>query len=125
MQAKLRGPRSRQRDRAKVQQDVEQILSHYEVRGLVRVEVVERPQETYHQRRRGRPGPNTEYVKRVRLRLDLDYTIDAAAVVSAQKADGVFPLVTNDASLSALESLLAYKRQPTIEKRFEQLKLQH
>jgi transposase len=122
LQGKLRAPRSRQRGRAKVQQHVEQILKHYEVTGLVRVEVVERPQETYHQRRRGRPGPNTEYVKRVRLRLDLDYTIDAAAVVNAQKTDGVFPLVTNAESLSALESLLAYKRQPTIEKRFEQLK---
>ena len=122
VQAKLRGPRARQRDRAKVQQHVEQILSRYEVTGLVRVEVVERPQETYHQRRRGRPGQNTEYVKRVRLRLDLDYTIDAATVVSAQKTDGVFPLVTNDAALSALASLQAYKRQPTIEKRFEQLK---
>lgn len=122
LQAKLQAPRSRQRDCAQVQQHVEQILQHYEVTGLVRVAVVERPQETYHQRQRGRPGRNTEYVKRVRLRLDLDYTIDAAAVVSAQKTDGVFPLVTNDAALSALESLLAYKRQPAIEKRFEQLK---
>jgi transposase len=122
LQAKLRAPRSRQRDRAKVQQHVEHLLKHYEVSGLVRVEVVERPQETYHQRRRGRPGKNTEYVKRVRLRLDLDYTMDAAAVVSAQKTDGVFPLVTNDAALSALAALEAYKRQPVIEKRFEQLK---
>jgi transposase len=122
LQAKLRAPRSRQRDPAQVQQHVEHLLKHYEVTGLVRVAVVERPQETYHQRRRGRPGKNTEYVKRVRLRLDLDFQIDAAAVVNSQKADGVFPLVTNDASLSALETLLAYKRQPTIEKRFEQLK---
>jgi transposase len=122
VQAKLRGPRARQRDRTKVQQHVEHLLTHYEVTGLLRVAVVERPQETYHQRQRGRPGPKTEYVKRVRLRLDLDYTIDAAAVVSAQKTDGVFPLVTNDAALSALQALQAYKRQPTIEKRFEQLK---
>jgi transposase len=122
LQAKLRAPRSRQRDRAKVQEHVEQILKHHEVTGLVRVEVVERPLETYHQRRRRRPGRNTEYVKRVRLRLDLDYTIDAVAVANAHTTDGVFPLVTNDASLSALQSLLAYKRQPTIEKRFEQLK---
>ena len=122
LQDKLRGPRARQRDRAKVQDHVDQILKHHDVAELVRVEVVERPQETYHQSRRGRPGKNTEYVKRVRLRLDLDYTIDAAAVVNAQKTDGIFPLVTNDASLSALETLQAYKRQPTIEKRFEQLK---
>lgn len=122
LQAKLRAPRTRQRDPAKVQQQAEHILEHYEVTGLVRVAVVQRPQETYHQRRPGRPGKNTAYVKRVRLRLDLDWQIDAAAVVQAQKFDGVFPLVSNDASLSALETLLAYKRQPTIEKRFEQLK---
>jgi transposase len=122
LQAKLRVPRARQRDRAKVQEHVEQILEHYEVTGLVRLEVIERPVETYHQRQRGRPGKNTEYIKRVRLRLDLDYTIDVAAVTNAQKTDGVFPLLTNDRSLSALETLLAYKRQPTIEKRFEQLK---
>jgi transposase len=122
LQAKLRAPRARQRDRVKMQEHVEQILKHYEVTDLVRVELVERPVETFQQRRRGRPGPNTEYIKRVRLRLDLDYTIDAAAVANAQKSDGVFPLVTNDASLSSLETLLAYKRQPTIENRFEQLK---
>jgi transposase len=122
LQDRLCGPRSRQRDPAKVQQQVEHILEHYEVTGLVRVAVVERPQETYHQRRPGRPGKNTEFVKRVRLRLDLDWLIDAAAVVNAQKTDGVFPLVTNDMSLSALTTLLAYKGQPTIEKRFEQLK---
>jgi transposase len=122
LQAKLRAPRARKRDRAKVQEHVEQILKHYEVTDLVRVDVVERPVETFHQRRRGRPGKNTEYIKRVRLRLDLDYTIDAAAVANAQKTDGVFPLVTNDAALSALQALQAYKRQAVIEKRFEQLK---
>jgi transposase len=122
LQAKLRAPRSRQRDPVKVQQHVDDLLDHYDVTGLVRVAVVQRAQETYHQKGRGRPGPHTAYVKRVRLRLDLDFQIDAAAVANAQQADGVFPLVTNDASLSALATLQAYKRQPMIEKRFEQLK---
>ena len=122
LQNKLRRPRSRHRDPLKVRQQVEQILNHFEVMGLIQVAVVERPLESYRQRRRGRPGRNTEYVKRVRLRLDLDYTIDATAVANAQKTDGIFPLVSNDPSLSALATLQAYKRQPTIEKRFEQLK---
>lgn len=34
----------------------------------------------------------------------------------------MFPLVTNDCTLSELELLYAYKRQPLIEKRFEQMK---
>jgi transposase len=37
-------------------------------------------------------------------------------------SDGVFPLITNDRKLSEQELLLAYKGQPVIEKRFEQLK---
>ena len=36
--------------------------------------------------------------------------------------DGVFPLITNDRTLTERELLLAYKCQPVIEKRFVQLK---
>ena len=43
--------------------------------------------------------------------------------MAAQSAtDGVFPLVSNVAELSELDLLHAYKRQPTTEKRFSQLK---
>jgi len=122
LQTKVRGPRSRLRDRPKLQQHIGQLLQHYDVADLVRVTLVEQAHETYHQRRRGRPGPHTEYVRRVRQRLDLDWTIDAAAVVAAQKTDGVLPLLTNALTLTALETLHAYKRQPVIEKRFEQRK---
>ena len=38
------------------------------------------------------------------------------------KSDGIFPLITNVPDLSELELLKTYKRQPTIEKRFSQLK---
>ncbi|MHB8549233.1 MAG: hypothetical protein ACYDAZ_08740 [Thermoplasmataceae archaeon] len=38
------------------------------------------------------------------------------------RTDGIFPLITNDETLSAREALAAYKRQPSIEKRHEQLK---
>jgi transposase len=40
----------------------------------------------------------------------------------ARRADGVFPLITNDRQMSAEEVLRAYKRQPVIEKRFSQFK---
>jgi transposase len=122
LQDRLRAPRARQRDKGKVQEAVQKILSHYDVTACVRAEVVERPQETYHQRRRGRPGPNTEYVKKVVTRLDLEYTLVAEQITRERQTDGWFPLVTNDPHLSALEVLHAYKRQPHIEKRFEQLK---
>jgi len=46
----------------------------------------------------------------------------AAAVAEDAKSDGTFPLVTNVLDLSPLELLRVYKRRPTIEKRFAQLK---
>jgi len=77
---------------------------------------------TFRQNRRGRPGPNTEYTKHVKPGFDLKYEIDHAAMAAAEFLDGVFPLVSNDKTLSELELLHAYKRQPLIEKRFEQMK---
>src|ERR1022692_2522550 len=59
---------------------------------------------------------------RLTSRLDLDYTLDAESITRERQADGIFPLVTNDAQLSALMVLQAYKGQPHIEKRFAQLK---
>jgi len=122
LQDKLRSPCARRRDKGKVQEVVQKILERYDVTACLRAEVVERSQETYHQRRRGRPGPNTEYVKKVTPRLDVEYTLVAEEIARERQTDGLFPLVTNDPQLTALEVLHAYKRQPQIEKRFEQLK---
>ena len=38
------------------------------------------------------------------------------------KCDGIFPLITNERSLSEVHLLLSYKQQPAIERRFEQMK---
>ncbi|MGO8785769.1 MAG: IS1634 family transposase [Terriglobia bacterium] len=122
LQEKFRSPRSRHRDRAKAHEQVAKILDHYQAAECIRVEIAERQRETYHQRTPGRPGKDTLYVKEVSARLELDYTIDAQQVDRERQTDGVFPLVTNDPELSALQVLLAYKHQPQIEKRFEQLK---
>src|SRR5262249_47254439 len=55
-------------------------------------------------------------------RFELEYHIDTVALAAETCGDGVFPLITNDDSLPELEMLLAYKRQPSLEKRFSQLK---
>jgi transposase len=122
LQERLRSPRSRQRDPGKVQDAVTEIFQRCDVMGLIRVQIDQQQRETYRQQRRGRPGKETLYVKEVSTRVDLDYTIDAEQVHQERQTDGIFPLVTNDTTLSALEVLHAYKRQPQIEKRFEQLK---
>ena len=122
LQEQLRSPRSRQREAGKVQDTLAKILRDTGVTGWIQAEVRQREEETYRQQKRGRPGKDTVYLKEVSTRLDLDYTIDAEQVKREGKTDGIFPLVTNDEHLDALEVLHAYKRQPQIEKRFEQLK---
>lgn len=122
LQAKLRSPRSRMRDPAKAQELVNKILEHYEMTECIEVNLLPRPQETFRQATRGRPGKDTLYVKETVMRLDLEYTVDADLVQRERQTDGIFPLVTNDENLSALDVLHAYKHQPQIEKRFEQLK---
>jgi len=122
LQEKLRSPRTRLRDRGKVEEAVTKILESSEMTEFIKVTLNERQEETYRQRHRGRPGKNTEYVKKVIRRLALAYTIDAEQLARERKTDGIFPLVTNDLQLSAMAVLHAYKAQPQIEKRFEQLK---
>jgi transposase len=121
-QDKLRSPRCRQRDRDKVADTVHSILEYYDVAEYIKVTIVQRQHETYRQRGRGRPGPHTEYVRHVTSRLDLEYSLDVEQLANARLTDGIFPLVTNDTHLSAFDVLQAYKGQPQIEKRFEQLK---
>jgi transposase len=70
----------------------------------------------------GRPRPDTAYRKITHHRYDIEWKIDHQAVDFDQKSDGIFPLLTNDRNLCPAEVLQADKGQPTIEKRFEQLK---
>jgi transposase len=78
--------------------------------------------EKHRQERRGRPTADTRYVRETSTRFELDYHIDTVALAAEMCNDGVFPLITNDGSLPELEMLLAYKRQPSLEKRFSQMK---
>ena len=122
LQQKLGSPRSRYRDRAKVAAAVEAILESRGARGLITTTIEERVEEKYHQEGRGRPSEKTRYLKEVITRFDLKCEIDHAALATEHLGDGVFPLITNDRTLTERELLLAYKGQPVIEKRFAQLK---
>jgi transposase len=122
LRARLSGPRTRFRERSKVDQAVESILSEHGVSALVSVQVEELQEATYRQATRGRPSEHTKYVKESRSRYALTWKLNLEGMMQAEREDGVFPLVTNDRSLSALDALHAYKRQPLIEKRFSQFK---
>ena len=115
-------PRTRYRQRSKVAEAVEEILTSREVKDWVSVTIQERLEERYRHVGRGRPTKDTRYAREVSQRFDLQYQIDHARIAEDQRCDGVFPLVTNVLNLGEREVLLVYKRQPPIEKRFSQLK---
>ena len=122
LREKLRSPRTRYRQEAKLAAAVAEILASCGADSWIVTEVQPQTRETFHQDHRGRPGKDTHYVKKVATRFDLAYRIDDAQVAAEASGDGIFPLVTNVTELSERELLHAYKRQPTIEKRFSQLK---
>lgn len=119
---RLQGPKTRFGERKKVEQAVQEILETCDVQSLLSTEIHEQEKATYHQARRGRPNKKTEYVKEVRKRFGLTWTLDPVRVAEEEACDGIFPLISNVKEMTAEEILRAYKRQPIIEKRFTHLK---
>ncbi len=122
LQGRLSSPRTRYRDRGKVAKAVEKILDECQTESWILPRIEEEQEETFRQARRGRPSADTPFRREVRTRFSLAWDIDYARMAEEGLSDGVFPLVTNERDLSELELLLAYKRQPQVEKRFAQLK---
>jgi transposase len=119
---KLRSPRTRYRTASRVWEAVEQILTERDVKHLVQAQVESRDNENYRQTSRGRPTSRTKYIRQVTTRFELSYAVDQAALELARRGDGAFPLITNVLNASERDLLWAYKKQPTIEKRFSQMK---
>jgi transposase len=122
LQRRLLLPRTRYRQRADVENAVRELLEKRNVDSLLQVEITEIEQETYRQLKRGRPTKTTKYRRDVTTRYKLGWKMNEERWREAQAEDGVFPLLTNERGQTAREVLEAYKRQPTIEKRFSQFK---
>jgi transposase len=122
LRGRLRGPKSRFRERKKVDEAVQEILKKHELESLLLVDVLEEEKATYRQATKGRPSKNTKYVKQVKKRFDISWTVDSLRLAEAESLDGIFPLITNVREMTAEDILRAYRRQPIIEKRFSQLK---
>ena len=52
-----------------------------------------RPEHTFKQTQRGRPGPDTEYRRVTKRRYDIEWAIDQAAIDYDKKSDGMYPLI--------------------------------
>lgn len=125
LRQRILSARARLRGAARIDLEVEKTLEHYHVRRYLKVKRTVRHEHTFKQARRGRPGPDTAYRRLTRRRYDLEWTLDQAAVAYDEQSDGMYPLLTNDRHLTAAQVLQAHKGQPTIEKRFEQIKTVH
>lgn len=122
LRKRLSSPRTRFRERPRVEQAVAEIVATHEVGQWLSVRIDDLEDVEFKQATAGRPGPQTRYARTTRPRFGLRWDVHHAALSDAQRDDGVFPLVTNDRRLTDEEILRAYKRQPIIEKRFSQLK---
>ncbi|EQD55568.1 Transposase-like protein, partial [mine drainage metagenome] len=66
----------------------------------------------YQQARRDRPGPETAYRKVTKRRFDITWSVDEEAIAYDHRSDGMYPLMTNDRTLSSAQVLEAHKGQP-------------
>jgi transposase len=119
---RLGGPRTRRRRRQEVQQQVDDILREQKVSRYLQVKVVRHKDYYYRQASPGRPGPNTQYIRKSKSHWQVQWDIKEDKIAYDRKSDGMYPLLTNDKSLADAQVLEAHKRQPTVEKRFEQTK---
>jgi transposase len=126
LQTKLQGKRCRIRLREGVEEAAAKILRESGAKRWVSVQIQERKEAVFRQEKRGRPGDNTRYLRKERLRFSVTAHIKDKVIVSDERSDGMFPLITNCKDLSLKAILEAYKFQPRLEKRHEQLKsVQH
>jgi transposase len=125
LQRRLRSPRARLRTAHEIDRKIEALLAQHQVGRYLTVRRTTRTEHRFRQMRRGRPGPNTPYRKTTRRHPDLEWRLDETALAYDRKSDGMYPLLTNDKTLSPAQALEAHKGQPTLEKRFQQTKTVH
>ena len=120
--ARVGAPRSRLNSLEQVSAAAQKILADKQVERFLHAEVTLLEEQSFTQASRGRPGPHTAYIRHSHQRPVLHWHSDAQALLEEARTDGVFPLITNDETLTLKDALEAYKHQPSLEKRHQQLK---
>jgi len=122
LQAQITGPRARRRSLEDVDKRVGAILASQQVGRWLEVKIHATEEHTYRQAGPGRPGRQTQYVRRTKRGWRLEWQVDEKMVAYDRRSDGMYPLLTNDRSLTLQQAFDAHRRQPAIEKRFAQMK---
>jgi transposase len=123
LKAKLDGPRCRYATREGVDRAVKKILSESGAEAWVGCEIQEWQKKSYRQEKRGRPGDDTRWRRKVKQCFRLSWEPNEESIQASVISDGIFPLLTNRSDLPFLDILACYKsKQPFVEKRHELLK---
>ena len=125
LRQRLASAKSRLRGAPEIDLQIKLLVDKHHVGRYLKVSRVVREEHVFKQATRGRPGPNTAYIKVTKRRFDVQWTLDEDAIACDRRSDGMYPLMTNDRQLTAAQVLQAHKGQPMIEKRFEQIKTVH
>jgi transposase len=120
--SRMQSPRSRVKDTLRAQEMAKGILARTQTEGLINVAVEVQEEARFKQATPGRPSKQTVYVRMPREKLLLHWSFQAEDLETEQAMDGIFPLVLNDWHMPLRDVLLAYKHQPRLERRFEQMK---
>ncbi len=120
--SKLASPKSRLRTKVAVEEAATAALARVHATRWVSFAVHEQQRETFSQERRGRPGNETRYRKKVKSVFRLETSTNAATIAYDAATDGVFPLITNADELTPATVLEFYRYQPNLERRHHMLK---
>ena len=114
---KLSRPRCRLKDEASVEAAARAAIEQAGAARWVKAEISTRTLVRHRQQRRGRPGPNTLYVRIEEQRYHVRAVVMDDVVRDDACFDGCWPTMTNDTNLTEAELLGAMKRQPGVEGR--------
>lgn len=113
------------KQKSEIQKRLERILKKYGTQRYYHTQITVMHEAHEVQCGRGRPGPDTKFKTVHKSLFALMYLRDQKVLQEEQHLDGLFPLLSTDETLSAKETLSAYKYQPRLEKRFTQFKSVH
>ncbi len=113
------------KSKEQITERVEKLLDAHRARDFYHIELLPVQERRTCQIGKGRPGKHTRYTTKETTIYSLAWSRNQKALEQERRLDGIFPLLCTDKAMSAKEALLAYKYQPRLEKRFEQLKSVH
>ena len=122
LRVRINSPKSRLKTQQKIEIAAAAILTETQTDRWIATTVKVVEEHHYNQASAGRPSENTKYVRKTKKRFELHWQSKTETLHYDDRTDGIFPLILNDEKLSLRDALLAYKRQPALEKRHEQLK---